>query len=135
MIDPLEKAARLVGRIARLALNYSTNDRDRLLLYVEAEEGMHSLALYAEKERHIQVISTGADISKLIDKLWRDAPSDKKWMAFALIVEDGNFTINYYYPDGPPAGRHLADRHLKMVAAHFGRKPIHRAPVGTDGDD
>lgn len=77
------------------------------------------------------------NLSELTDPLldlW-EAQDGKPWKELEYVLQDGSFTIHYTYPDEINEEEDLFDRRDRVVAKHFGDKPIVYPPPPDDDDD
>lgn len=134
MQDKTELDSRSIDDIVTLVQHHAEDYGNYLMLYAEVEDGMVAPALFVDRGQSVNWVITDYALTPLIIKLWHAAPTDKKWVALSLVVDSGQFDINFYYTDDLPEGTDFAEREQTMIAAHFKDKPIIYPPFGLAAD-
>lgn len=65
-------------------------------------------------------------------ELWEAQEGDDRWSELEYVLRDGQFDVNYFYPDEIDPEEDLADRRARSVRRHFGDKPIVYPPWDPD---
>lgn len=119
------KAEALLNRLGSLLAEDRDYPIDETLLYAEVDGGYVRPSIFKGRGNH--VIYRRPDLDTICDPLtalWETADPDKRWAEIEYLIRDGRFTATYTYPDEIDHDEEPLDRRRRIVARHFGNKPI-----------
>ncbi|SDA27493.1 hypothetical protein [Sphingomonas sp. NFR15] len=90
------------------------------------------------KDRGNHILYRRPDLDRIGDALldlWETQTSEPRWAEIEYVIRSDTFNATYTYPDEiPPVGpdEGSLDRRARIVARHFGDKPIVYPPWDDD---
>lgn len=108
-----------IQRIALLSREAAHDADGRLLLYAEVEDGVISADLFSQfRGGPVRFRFAPAGLREAIYSDWEAAKD--RWATYALLVENGRFSLSLQYEDSLKHDEALHDRRPRIVRAHFG---------------
>lgn len=106
-----------------------------MLLFAEVGRMVVSAALFKDIGEKILYSDEIIDVlgDSLLD-LW-EAQEGGSWKEMEYVLRDGEFTVHYTYPDEIDEEEDPFERRNRVVAKHFGDKPIVYPPPPDNDDD
>lgn len=131
------EAEKLLNEIGEnLAENMEYKSRETLL-YAEVGDNWASPSIFINHGNHIRYQRVGSeDLKVLCDPLmwlWDKSEPGKQWVEIEYLIRDGHFTVTYTYPDEIDPEEDPLVRRDRIVARHFGDKPIVYPPWEDNG--
>ncbi|HVF92684.1 MAG TPA: hypothetical protein VM900_00065 [Sphingomonas sp.] len=113
------------SHIASLALSYARTDNDEILVYIEAEAGMTDLSIFQRLGDDIVWVEPEIPFSTAVMDFWYSAPDDSKWAGFLMIIQDGEFDLEFFYPDSLDNEQSSQERRQLVLTERYGDLPVH----------
>ncbi len=112
--DPMQE-------IGRSVLAAAANPDGKVLLYVEAEDGVISADIFSQdRPEAVSFCFAPTDLKAMLYRLWEATPERERWATMAFVVEDGRFDCSLGYMSALVSGEDLSDRRPRAVNAVFG---------------
>jgi hypothetical protein len=97
----------------------------KALIYAEVEDGALSDGILYEKgmNRTPTFKFCSAELSELIYSLWEEwkkNAKNKEWKGIAYLIEDGDFTLDFTYPDQMQSDEDMPERRPRVFKKYFG---------------
>lgn len=121
----LTTSEKILNQLGNLLAQDNEYPLDETLLYAEVEGRYVAPSIF--KGRGNSIVYRRPDLDTICDPLtalWEAAPPDKRWAEIEYLIRDGRFTATYTYPDEIDPDEEPLDRRRRIVARHFGDKPI-----------
>ncbi|PWG02517.1 hypothetical protein [Sphingosinicella humi] len=132
---PSDKTERLLNKIGQLLAEDTEYPLDGTLLYAELDRNFVAPSIFKDRGNH--VLYRDPDLDRLSDALldlWEAETPDKRWAEIEYVIRDGRFDVAFTYPEEIDPGEEPMDRRKRVVARHFGDKPIVYPPPPEDDD-
>ena len=130
---PDDKTDRLLDEIGQLLAEDTDYPLDGTLLYAELDRNFVSPSIF--KDLGDRVLYRPPDLEVIGDvllELWEAQVSKRRWAEIEYVVRGGKFTASFTYPEEIDRDERSFDRRDRIVAKHFGPKPIVYAPRAND---
>lgn len=116
---------RLYQDVGSEALRIADGLDGKLLIYAEVEDGAIACCmLYDKGEQRIPTFKfCSPSLKEFLSDLWErwnEIPEYKEWRAVAYLVADGDFTIDFTYPDQIDSDETLQQRRPNVFRRYFG---------------
>jgi hypothetical protein len=120
---------RLYQDVGSEALCIADDLEGKLLVYAEIEDGaISSCMLYEKGEQCIPTFKfCSPSLKEFLIALWErwnEIPENKEWRAVAYLISDGDFTIDFTYPEQLDADETLQQRRPNVFSRYFGDATI-----------
>lgn len=132
---PNDEAERLLNEIRQLLAEDREYPLDGTLLYAELDHNFVSPSIFKDRGDHI--LYRDPDLDRLGDTLldlWETQDSDTRWAEIEYVISKGRPGVTFTYPDEIDAEERSLDRRRRIVAKHFGKKPVVYPPSREDPD-
>jgi len=130
------EAERLLIEIGRLLAQDTEYPLDGTLLYAELDDNMVAPSIFKDRGNHILYRRPDLDrVGDALLDLWETQTAEPRWVEIEYVVRGDTFDATYTYPDEiPPVSpdEGMLDRRARIVARHFGNKPIVYPPWDND---
>ncbi|MBS0505451.1 MAG: hypothetical protein JSS55_16970 [Proteobacteria bacterium] len=123
------EAARILENLANELAKIRPMGNAQILFYAEAGDNWSGGSIFYERGGQVQFEGPSNDIFILVEDLWFEAPSDKKWRGITIFVDGDEFRTEFDYGEGWSEEEDEGDRRIPIVRAHFGDKPIYYPPI------
>lgn len=130
-----DRTAQLLNEIGQMLAEDTDYPLDGTLLYAEVDRAYVAPSIF--KDLGDQIIYREPDLDRLGDallELWEAQTGKKRWTEIEYTVAAGNFRATFNYPDEIDPEEGMLDRRRRIVAKHFGDKPIVYPPMPDDPD-
>lgn len=132
---PSDETERLLNKIGELLAEDTEYPLDGTLLHAELDRNFVAPSIFKDRGNHI--LYRDPDLDRLGDALldlWEaDAPANR-WAEIEYVIRDGKFDVAFTYPEEIDPEEEPLDRRKRIVARHFGAKPILYPPPPDDDD-
>ena len=126
---------RLLTEISHLLADDHEYPLDGTLLYARLDRNMVAPSIFKERADHVLYRRECFDpIGDALLELWEAQETDDRWAEIEYVVRGGKFEVTYTYPDDIDPDEDPLDRRDRVVARHFGAKPIVYPPWPLDED-
>ncbi len=132
---PNGKTERMLNNIGQLLAEDTEYPIDGTLLYAELDRNFVAPSIFKDRGNH--VLYREPDLDRLGDALldlWEAETPDKRWAEIEYVIRDGRFDVAFTYPEEIDPDEERMDRRKRIVARHFGDKPIVYPPPPKDDD-
>lgn len=130
-----DRLAPILNDIATLLAKDEECPLDRTLLYADVEPAVVGLAIFKDMGDHILYRRPRRDgLGDLLEELWEEFPSDKRWVDIEYFIRDGKFDVVFVYPE-EMNGKAGSDRREEVLHKYYGDKPVVYPPWPMDTDD
>ena len=132
---PDDKTDRLLNEIGQLLAEDAAYPLDGTLLYAELDRAFVAPAIFKDLGDHILYRPPDLDtIGDALLDLWEAQTSERRWAEIEYLVRGDKFIASFTYPEEIDPKESSMDRRDRIVAKHFGKKPVLYTPR-TDGPD
>lgn len=132
---PNDETARLLNQIGQILAEDNAFPLDGTLLYAEVDWGYVAPSIFKDRGDHIVYRDPDLDrLGGVLLDLWKAQDSEKHWTEIEYVIRGGRFHASFTYPEGAEEEPFDLDRREKVVAKHFGDKPIVYPPMPDDPD-
>ena len=132
---PTDESERLLNEIGQILTEDSEYPLDGTLLYAKVDRNVVGPSIFKDRGNH--VLYRRPDLNRICDPIRRlcdqEAP-DKRWAEIEYMIRDGKFDVGFTYPEEIDPNEEPMDRRKRIVARHFGDKPIVYPPPPKDDD-
>lgn len=132
------EAERLLLELGLLLAEDHEYPSDGTLLFARLDYNWVAPAIFKDRGNHILYRRPGLDrIGDALLDLWETQTSEPRWAEIEYVVRGDTFDATYTYPDEiPPVAPEegMLDRRDRIVARHFGEKPVVYPPWDDDDD-
>ncbi len=125
-----------LNRIGEVLARDSDYPLDNTLLYARLERNVVALSIFKNLGNHI--LYRDRDMNALCDALralWESQSTEPRWAEIEYVIRDGHFDASFTYPDEIDPEEDEFVRRDRVVARHFGQRPILYPPPPDDDDD
>jgi hypothetical protein len=130
---PDARTDQILNEIGQLLAEDTDYPLDGTLLYAEVDKSFVSPSIFKDLGDHILYRPPDLDvIGDVLLELWAAQTSDKRWTEIEYIVRGNKFTASFTYPDEIDQTERSFNRRDRIVAKHFGPKPIIYRPRAND---
>lgn len=132
---PNDRTASLLNEIGQLLAEDTDYPLDGTLLYAELDWNYVAPSIF--KEVGNQVVYRDPDLDRLggaLLDLWKAQDTEERWTEIEYVVRGDNFHASFTYPHEIDPNEEPFDRRDRIVARHFGDKPIVYPPEPDDDD-
>jgi hypothetical protein len=132
---PRDETERLLNKIGELLREDIDYPLDGTLLYARLAKNMVAPSIFKDCGNH--VLYRDPDLDRLGDALldlWEAEAPDRRWAEIEYGIRDGKFDVAFTYPEEVDPDEEPLDRRKRIVARHFGDKPIIYPPPPEDDD-
>ena len=122
---PSEESERLLARIGELLALDLAYPLDGTLLFAVLDTQFVAPSIFKDRGNHI--LYRDPDLNALgpaLLALWEEVEPDKRWEELEYVIRDGRFEVIYTYPEDVDQEEDSFVRRARVVARHFGEKPI-----------
>lgn len=130
---PSDEAERLLNKIGELLAEDVEYPLDETLLHAEIDSNFVAPSIFKNRGNH--VLYRDPDLDRLGDALldlWEAEAPNKRWAEIEYVIRGGKFEVAFTYPDEIDPEEEPLDRRDRIVARHFGPKPIIYPPPEDD---
>lgn len=130
-----DETDRLLGKIGQLLAEDKAYPLDGILLYARVASNMVAPSIF--ENRGNTIVYRRPDLDRLGDALLelRDTEEpDNRWAEIQYLVQGDTFEVAYTYADEIDPDEEPFDRRDRIVARHFGDKPIVYPPFPPEDD-
>jgi hypothetical protein len=130
---PSDEVERLLNELAVLLAEDTEFPLDGTLLYAELDKNYVAPSIFKDRGDHI--VYRDPDLERLGDTLldlWEAQDGKRRWTAIEYVVRGDKFTASFTYPEEIDLSERSFDRRDRVVARHFGNKPIVYPPPPSD---
>ena len=124
---------RLLNKIGDLLAEDIDYPLDGTLLFARLARNMVGPSIFKDRGNHI--LYREPDLDRLGDALldlWEAEAPDDRWAEIEYVIRDGKFDVAFTYPEEIDPEEEPMDRRKRIVAGHFGDKPIVYPPPPED---
>jgi hypothetical protein len=132
---PTDKTERLLNKIGELLAEDIDYPIEGTLLYARLARYMVGPSIFKDRGNHI--LYRDPDLDRLGDALldlWEAEAPNHRWAEVEYVVRGGKFEVAFTYPEEIDPDEEPMDRRKRIVARHFGDKPIVYPPPPHDDD-
>lgn len=127
---------RLLNEIANLLAEDRAYPLDGTLLYAELDDNFVRASIFKDRGQNVVYRDPNLDrMGRVLLDLWRAGHADKRWREIEYVVRNGEFEASFTYADEIDPEEEPLDRRDRVVAKHFGEKPIVYPPMPSDEDE
>jgi len=122
---PSDETERLLNKIGELLAEDVEYPLDGTLLYAELDANFVTPAIFKNRGNH--VLYRDPDLDRLGDAmldLWAAEASRKRWAEMEYLIRGGKFDVSFTFREEIDPDEEPFDRRDRIVARHFGNKPI-----------
>lgn len=122
---PSASTQSFLNDIGRLLAEDTDFPLEGTLLYAKLDKAFVAPSIF--KDLGDRVLYRSPDLDRLGDALldlWETQGSGKRWSELEYAVRGGKFIATFTYPDEIDPDEEPLDRRDRIVARHFGQKPI-----------
>jgi hypothetical protein len=130
-----DETENLLAEIGHLLAEDGDYPVDGTLLYARVDRSMVAPSIFKDRGNH--VLYRAPDLDQLGDALldlWEAQTVKPFWSEIEYVIRGNTFTAAYVYPDEIDPEEDPLDRRDRVVARHFGDKPI-VYPAWNNDDD
>lgn len=129
----IETLLQIIGREASQVADRSLG---KFLLYAEVEKGVISAdILYPDTPGGpLQFRFCPESLRQLIRTFWirwQEQPENQEWRTMSYFVDNGEFSIDFGYPDAIHEDQDVIERRSEAVTKHFGTVKIDHSGLKT----
>jgi hypothetical protein len=130
---PNDRTEYLLDEIGRLLAEDVAYPLDGTLLYAVLDTNYVAPSIFKDRGDHILYRSPDLDrLGEALLDLWEAEEADERWTEIEYVVRAGRFEATYNYLDEIDPDEEPLDRRRRIVAQHFGNKPIVYPPSGGE---
>lgn len=133
---PSDDIERMLNEIGQLLAQDRAYPLDGTLLYAELADNLVRPSIF--KDRGQNVLYRDPDLDRLgsvLLDLWYAEDPHKRWTEIEYVVRGREFDVSFTYADEIDPEEEPLDRRDRIVAKHFGTKPIVYPPPPDDAMD
>ena len=132
---PDDETDRLLNEIGQLLAEDTDYPLDGTLLYAELDRNFVAPSIFKDLGDHVLYRPPDLDvIGDALLELWEAQTSQRRWAEIEYVMRGGKFTATFAYPEEIDPKERSFDRRDRIVAKHFGTKPIVYTPrAANDG--
>ena len=132
---PDDRTDSLLNEIGQLLAEDTDYPLDGTLLHAELDRNFVSPSIFKDLGDHVLYRPPDLDvIGEVLLELWEAQVSERRWAEIEYVVRGDKFTASFTYPEEIDPNERSFDRRDRIVAKHFGTKPIHYGPrLDDDG--
>lgn len=130
---PDNRAESLLNEVGQLLAEDTDYPLEGTLLYAALDHNVVAPSIY--KDLGDRVLYRDPDLNRLgpaLLRLWEAEDADKRWAEIEYVVRDGRFKASFTYRDEIDPDEEPLDRRRRIVARHFGDKPVVYPPAPDD---
>jgi hypothetical protein len=134
-----EAENQILVRIGRELAAMIGKNPDGAYCYNEARDMWLSLSAYHDEGNRIVYYSPSREFGDAVEDLWHAREHENRWGAMRYEIVDGQFSVEFDYPDQFDPDEDENIREDRALKARFGDKPIYYPPPEdwhelTEGD-
>ena len=132
---PNDRTEYFLNEIGQLLAEDTDFPLDGTLLYAELDWNYVAPSIFKDLGDH--VVYRDPDLDRLggaLLDLWKAQDSEKRWTEIEYVVRGGKFHASFSYAGEIDPEEGMLDRRDRIVAKHFGDKPIVYPPMPDDSD-
>lgn len=133
---PDDRTGTLLNRIGQLLAEDEEYPLDGTLLYAVLDRNYVAPSIF--KDNGDRIVYRDPDLDRLgraLLDLWEAQDGDIRWAEIEYLVRNGEFEASFTYADEIDPEEEPLDRRDRVVAKHFGEKPIVYPPMPSDEDE
>ena len=96
--------------------------------YVEARDMWLSLSAFHDEGNRVVYYRPSREFGDAVEELWYARGPEKRWGAMRYEIVDGQFTVEFDYPDQFTPEEDENAREERALKARYGDKPIYYPP-------
>lgn len=127
---PNDRTERLLREIGELLAEDTVDPLEGTLLYAALDRNFVRPSIFKDRGDH--VLYQGPDLNRLgpaLLALWEAENPDERWAEIEYVVRGDRFEAEYTYGDEIDPDEGWLDRRDRIVARHFGDRPIVYPPM------
>lgn len=129
------EAEQLLQEIGQLLAEDKYYPLDGTLLYARLDHNMVDWSIFKERGNHVLYRwPKPARLAYALLELWEVEKPKDRWAEIEYVIRNGRFDATYTYPDDIDAEEDPFEQRDRVVARHFGKKPIVYPPMPLDDD-
>ena len=132
---PENETERLLNQIGQLLAEDTEYPLDGTLLHAELDKNYVAPSIFKDLGDH--VLYRDPDVDRLGDALldlWEAQDADTRWAEIEYVIRGDTFQASFIYPEEIDPNEEPVARVDRIVARHFGKKPIKYPPPPGDDD-
>lgn len=132
---PNDKIERLLDEIGSLLAEDTDYPLEGTLLYAVLDRNFVAPSIFKDLGNHVLYRDPDLDrLGSALLRLWEAEDPDKRWAEIEYVVRGRRFEADFTYADEIDPEEEPLDRRDRVVARHFGDKPIVYPPPPPDDD-
>lgn len=104
-----------------------------VFVYLRAGDQWMEGAIFDNLDDKVIYHDPNAEMVELVNRLWEATDPAKKWEMLHYDIKDGEFAVEYFYPDQLDPNEGSPDHREHALTARYGDKPVIYPPM-DEGD-
>ena len=125
----------LLNEIGQLLADGEAPPLPDTLLYSELDQNFVSIAIFMDRGEDVLYRDDAPErLTFALLELWEAEDPDNRWAEIEYVMRDGDFEASFTYADEIDPEEDSFERRDRIVARHFGVKPIVYPPPPSEED-
>ena len=130
-----DRIERLLNEIGHILAEDTEYPLDGTLLYAQVDTNWVAPSIFKPRGNHVLYRWPDLDrISVPLLDLWEEQEPERRWAEIEYVIRGAKFAATFNYPEEIAPDEEPLDRRDRIVARHFGDKPIVYPPSFPDYD-
>ena len=123
-----EDENKLLVRIGQELAKMIGKNPDGAYSYTEVREMWMAPSAYHDEGNRVVYYSPSREFGDAVEDLWYEREPGKRWEAMRYEIADGQFSVEFDYPDQLDPEEDYDGRRERALKARYGDKPIYYRP-------
>lgn len=123
-----EEENKILARIGQALANMVDGDPNGAFAYVEVREMWMAPSAFHDEGNRVVYLRTSIEFDEAVEALWYTKEAGLRWEAMHYEIVDGQFSVEFDYPDQLDPDESCDDRRERALKARYGDKPIYYPP-------
>ena len=123
-----EEENKILARIGQALANMIDGDPNGAFAYVEVREMWMAPSAFHDEGNRVVYLRTNIEFDEAVEDLWYTKEAGLRWEAIRYEILDGQFFVEFDYPDQFVSDESCDDRRERALKARYGDKPIYYPP-------
>jgi hypothetical protein len=119
---------KLLARIGQALASMINGDPNGAFAYVEVREMWMAPSAFHDEGNRVVYLRTSHEFDEAVEDLWYAKDAGSRWEAMRYEIVDGQFAVEFDYPDQLDPDESCDDRRERVLKARYSDKPIYYPP-------
>ncbi len=124
-----DETQRLLDEIGRLLAEETGQSLASILLYAQLDVNVVGTDIFMDGSDRVEYSWSGDRLTYPLLDLWEEEEPAKRWTEMEYVLCNGKFAVTFVYPGQFDPEENFFERRKRVVARHFGDKPIVYPPM------